>query len=407
MTVCARNLLVVTSRYPFGSQEAYLGTELEELKQYFKRITVVPVRTPKAMRPHVVPEGIDVLSWPLFDPQILSRALGAAASAPMQSLDAIFALMTSHDPGKAKNAAVALKGLALGQWAREAGVDHIHAYWISTPATVAYIASAVAGIPWSATAHRWDIYEKNAFDVKARAAAFVRTISERGTRDLRARMPSLASRIREIRLGAIVPRAARSTIAMPRAALRIVCPAALVPVKGHEDLMQAVALLRGEGIAVECIFAGTGPLRAALEERAVTLCIEDAVEFAGHVPQHVLHRWYSSGNVDAVVLASRADGEMMMEGLPSALIESMAYGIPTVATDSGSISELLDDDCGYLVRPGSPEMIAAALRTVYRDPRGARARSARAYERVKRLHDVHVQMRMLASAFFSEEGVLA
>ena len=399
------HLLVVTSRYPFGHQESYLNTELEELRYYFERVTIVPVRPPDGVRRHVVPEGIDVLEWPLMDVSVAARAIAALIVAPIAGCSSIADLLMSRDPGKTKNAAILPKGLALGQWSREHRVTHVHAYWMSTPATVAFIAASIAQIPWSATAHRWDIYEKNAFDVKARGAMFVRTISGRGTRDLRARMPSLASRILEIRLGANVPSMQRASLMPSRLPLRIVCPAALVPVKGHDDLLQAIALLRKRGVAVHCIFAGTGPLRPMLESRARDLGLENNVQFAGHVPQHVLHRWYHSGAVDAVVLASKADGEMMMEGLPSALIESMAYGVPTVATDSGSVSELLDDSCGYLVRPGSPESIAGALQALHLDPNGARARADRGYNRVKTLHDVHTQMRKLASAFLSQ-GVL-
>ncbi len=400
------HLLVVTSRYPFGHQESYLNTELDELRTYFERVTIVPVRSPDGVRRHVVPGGIDVLEWPLVNFEVVARAVAASIVAPFGCTSAIAELLTSHDPGKPKNAAIFPKGLALGQWAREHRVTHLHAYWMSTPATVAFIAASIAQLPWRATAHRWDIYEKNAFDVKERAATFVRTISDRGTRDLRARMPSLASRIVEIRLGANVPAVQHPTSAPSQLPLRIVCPAALVPVKGHDDLLQAITLLKKRGVAVHCILAGTGPLRPMLESRARELGLESNVQFAGHVPQHVLHRWYHTGSVDAVVLASRADGEMMMEGLPSALIESMAHGIPTIATDSGSVSELLDESCGYLVRPGSPTAIAAALQRLYLDPQDARERANRGYHRVKSLHDVHTQMRKLASAFLSQ-GVLA
>ncbi len=406
MNARGRHLLVIASRYPFGYQESYLNTELDELRHYFDRVTIVPVRSPGGVRRHTVPEGVDVLEWPVLDIEIVARAVAAVCVAPLNCASSIVELIASRDPGKTKNLAILPKGLALGQWAREHAVTHLHAYWISTPATVAFIAASIAELPWSATAHRWDIYEKNAFDVKARGAKFVRTISDRGTRDLLARMPSLASRIVEIRLGANVPSMQRASSTSSRPPLRIVCPAALVPVKGHDDLLQAISLLKGRGVAVHCVFAGSGPLRPMLESRARELGLENSVQFAGHVPQHTLHRWYHDGSVDAVVLTSRADGEMMMEGLPSALIESMAHGVPTVASDSGSISELLDGSCGYLVAPGSPEAIAAALQQVYLDPHDARNRADRGYLRVKALHDVHTQMRKLASAFLSQ-GVLA
>ena len=46
MKKTARRIVVVTSRFPFGSQEAYLSAELEELTQYFDEVVVAPVRPP-------------------------------------------------------------------------------------------------------------------------------------------------------------------------------------------------------------------------------------------------------------------------------------------------------------------------------------------------------------------------
>src|SRR5215469_3967856 len=97
------HLLVVTSRYPFGYQESYLNTELDELRQYFDRVTIVPVRSPEGVRRHTVPEGIDVLEWPVLNVEIVARAVAAALTAPVRSCSAIVELVASHDPGKTKN----------------------------------------------------------------------------------------------------------------------------------------------------------------------------------------------------------------------------------------------------------------------------------------------------------------
>ncbi|HTJ24771.1 MAG TPA: glycosyltransferase [Candidatus Limnocylindria bacterium] len=389
-------ILIVTSRYPFGSQESYLGTELAELTRHFARIAVAPVRSPGSAAARQLPDGVELVALPLLGGDVLLRAVRAFAAAPRRALGTLAELARSRDPGRVKNLAVALKGLALAQWAREHGVSHVHAYWVSTPATVAMIAAKVSGASWSATAHRWDIYERNAFDVKARSAAFVRAISRRGAEDVAARMPGVAGRVVQLRLGAVVPEIA---LPVPAAdAFRIVCPAALVPVKGHADLFAALALLRARGVPVRCTLAGTGPLRRELELLAARLRIDDAVAFAGFVPQQTLHAWYRAGRFAAVVLASRASGAREMEGVPSALIEAMALGVPVVATDSGSVGELVDASCGLLVAPGDPDALARALREVAEDPERARERARRAHRTVAERHDVCTQMVALAAA---------
>ena len=393
--MAAKRLLVVTSRFPFGSQEAYLTAELRELVRHVGEIAIVPIRPPAGPRKHAVPDGVEVLAWPLVGADLLRRARAAAVAKPREVFGAIAAVLGSKDPGRLKNAALVVKGLALAQWAMERGVDHIHSYWISAPATVAFIASRASGIPWSSTAHRWDIYERNAFDVKQSSASFVRTISNRGKIDLGERMPALADRIVHLGLGTAVPPAPER----PRAdvpGFRIVCPAALVKVKGHADLLAAVAQLRAWSVPVHCTFAGVGPLRAELQSQTTALGLDGLVEFAGFVAQDELHERYRTGRYAAVVLASRADGENAMEGVPSALIEAMAFGVPVVASDSGSICELIDDRSGRLVKPGDARALARALLDVHLNPDKAEARAERAYQTIAERHDVRVQMREFA-----------
>jgi colanic acid/amylovoran biosynthesis glycosyltransferase len=397
MSAAARRLIVVTSRYPFGSQEAYLNTELAELARYFERIVVIPVRPPVTPPRHTVPRGIEILSWPLLNAEVLRRAARIFAARPRATFRAFIEMLGSRDRGRAKNLVVAAKALALADWAVEHGFDHIHAYWLSTPATVAMLAATVSDLAWSSTAHRWDIYEENALDVKERSASFIRTISTRGTRDLSRRMPTLNGRLLQLRLGTVVP-AVRIPSFSQIAEFHVVCPAAFVAGKGHADLLAALAQLRSRGVAVRCTLCGTGPLKRDLEATVARLGLDGVVEFAGFVPQHTLHEWYRAGRFAAVVLASRSAGERAMEGVPSALIEAMAFGLPVVATDSGSVGELLDDQCGRLVKPEDPNELANALLDVYLNPAAAQERARRAYQRVASQHDVSTQMRKLARA---------
>ncbi len=396
MKKTARRIVVVTSRFPFGSQEAYLSAELEELTQYFEEVVVAPVRPPASPPKHVVPGGVEVLAWPLISRRLLGRAFRLLRTRPKPVARAVAQVLASRDPGRAKNLTVILKALALADWAIEHDVDHIHAYWTSTPATVAMIAALVSGVAWSATAHRWDIYERNAFDVKERSVSFVRTISSRGAHDLRERMPHLNGRVLEIGLGTkLDPQTVRTRLSSD---FNIVCPAALVPVKGHSTLLAAVARLRAMDVPVRCTLYGSGPLQEQLRAEAEELNLHDAVEFAGFVPNERLREAYRSGRFAAMVMASRNAGEKMMEGLPAALIEAMAFGVPVVVTDSGSIGELVDDRSGAVVPPDDPERLAQALLDVYLDADAAEVRARRAYAIVRERHDVRTQMRVLAAA---------
>ncbi len=402
MSATARRLVVVTSRYPFGSQESYLNAELAELRRHFERIVIIPVRPPASVAHHRLPEGVEVLSWPLLNAGLLRRAGRAFLRRPKTTIRSFGQLIASRDPGRAKNLAVTAKALALADWVMENSVDHIHAYWVSTPATVAMIAARVSGVAWSCTAHRWDIYERNAFDAKEKSVSFVRTISTRGTTDLVQRMPGLDGRIVELRPGTVVP-SAPAFASQRREPFRIVCPAALVAVEGHEVLLHALARLRDWGVEVHCALAGVGPRRYELEDLVARLGLGDSVEFAGFLQQNRLLEWYRTGLFAAVVLVSRAVGERAMEDIPWALIEAMAFGVPVVATDSGSVHELLDGRVGRLVRADDPNALACALLDVYLDPGAAEARARRAHQRVATHYDASTQMQKLAAVLTRKE----
>jgi colanic acid/amylovoran biosynthesis glycosyltransferase len=388
-------LVIVSSRCPFGNREPYLLAELRELTRHFDTITVLPVHSPSgALQP--LPNGAGALAWSFVSPEILARAVRMFFSEPRRVFRVLTALARSHERGRLRNACVALKGVALAQWAIEHDIEHIHAYWLSTPATVAMIAGEIASIPWSATGHRLDIYKRNALDVKARSIKFVRTISARGTRDLTERAPDLGDRIVHLPLGAAVPDAPVAELART-GALRIVCPAGLAPRKGQMDVLEAMAMLRRRGVPLACTFAGEGP-REGLERRVRALGLTSCVTFAGFVPQKELHEKYRAGEFDVVVMASRGDeaGSVPTEGIPAALLEAMAHGIPIVTTRVGGIGELVDDGCGWITPPDDPGALADALAEAYEHPSEALARAAEAYLRVSARHDVRRQMRTLS-----------
>ena len=175
------------------------------------------------------------------------------------------------------------------------------------------------------------------------------------------------------------------------------------PGEGTRGSLCGVALLRSLGVPVRCTLCGDGPLRAELEASVAQLGLQDAVEFAGFVPHDTLHEWYRDGRFAAMVLASRDDGELAMEGIPSALVEAMAFGLPVVATDSGSIGELIDSQCGLLVKSGDTAELASALLNVLQDPVAAQTRARRAYDLVASEHDVRTQMEKLATALVRKE----
>ncbi|MGZ4408095.1 MAG: glycosyltransferase family 4 protein [Gaiellaceae bacterium] len=161
----------------------------------------------------------------------------------------------------------------------------------------------------------------------------------------------------------------RARLLRGRRALLVV-PARLDPLKGHEFLFKAALSLEG----VQVVVAGDGPERARLELQAKELGLAARVTFLGF--RDDMRRLLACA--DVVVLPSVA------EGLPLAVLEAMAAGVPLVATRVGGTSEaVIDEVTGLLVPPQDPPALAAAIQRVLADPQAARRRAEAGAARVK------------------------
>ena len=127
----------------------------------------------------------------------------------------------------------------------------------------------------------------------------------------------------------------------------------LVPEKGFDLLLEAFASLSAPFQSSELIIAGTGPEQSALQQQATALCIHHRVHFTGHVSDPVIRFPHTS----LFVLSSRT------EGLPHALLEAAAAGLPIVATPcSAGLADLLRNrECVWLASDESPDALRIAL----------------------------------------------
>ncbi|HET7815560.1 MAG TPA: glycosyltransferase family 4 protein [Candidatus Baltobacteraceae bacterium] len=384
----------VTSQYPYGTNEAFLAAELATLARYARDIVVVPVR-PRSREPLQETFGLDVDLLPPFSSHVALLALGEVLRSPAEVMRMLRAIVSRrYGPrAKLKNLALFPKALAVTAVLRRRRVDHIHAHWLSTPSTVAYVASELTGIPWSCTAHRFDIFEDNLLREKAQSARFIRTISERNREIVVQKAgDALNGRCLVLHLGVSVPPAAASV--RGEGQLRILCPAHFVPVKGHKYLLDALALLREQRIPFECDLAGDGPLRRQIETRIRELRLERFVHLRGTIDHDRLCADLANGRYDVAVLASTEEGNEF-EGIPVSLMEAMAAGVCCVATRTGSITELIDGDCSHLIAQRDPAALANALTALYRDGR-ARAETGRAARRrIEGAFDASVTSRQL------------
>jgi colanic acid/amylovoran biosynthesis glycosyltransferase len=363
-------LAVVTSTFPFGTPEAFLDAELRMLARLGSDLTLFPAfaRSCK-LRGSSLPA--QVIRFGLLSPKTLFYAALTALHHPVGAMDSLVLLLRTKCSWyvKAKNLLLWPTGLAIAFEVQRRGINHIHAYWLSGPSTVALVASHLSGVPWSYTGHSWDIFlAGNLVALKAAGAAFGRAISENARHGImeQARNQDINGHVEVIHLGVHVPNwAGNQTKTSPDSdVLRILCPAFLYHFKGHFYLIEALRLVADAGVKFHCFLAGDGHLRNAIRRQIDSLSLSDHVTMGGVIPHAELLGWMRDGTFDIVVMAS-----VDLEGIPVALMEAMAAGIPCVATNVGAIPELIDPNCGVLVEPRNPSALAQAIISIARDPK--------------------------------------
>jgi len=129
--------------------------------------------------------------------------------------------------------------------------------------------------------------------------------------------------------------------------------------KGHRVLLEAVPLILAAYPRAKFVIVGEGPMRGMIEGWVEEMGLKKAVVMAGHreeIPEVL-------AALDIVVLSSTA-----AEGVPQAVVQSLAMEKPVVATDVGGIREIIrDGETGLLVPPGDPRALAEAMTILLQD----------------------------------------
>jgi colanic acid/amylovoran biosynthesis glycosyltransferase len=248
---------------------------------------------------------------------------------------------------------------------QEQGIQHLHAGFGTTPATVAMLTAWLSGRPYSFTLHAYDVFLPNPLlPEKARGARFYTTISHFNREYIQAAYPEVdTSRLEVVHLGVDVdawtPRPAEPTNAVPLCA----CVANLITCKGHHVLLEAAAILKQEGTPLHCLVIGDGEQRGRLEDLARTLGLADLVTFAGRLDSAAVRASLRRSDVFALPAVVAEQGNH--DGLPVALMEAMACGVPVVSSQLSGIPELvIDGVTGLLTVPGDAAALARALRSL-------------------------------------------
>ncbi len=281
-------------------------------------------------------------------------------------------------------------------------VIHLHAHFAHSPASVAMFTSILSGLPFSFTAHAKDIYTSDPRQLREKAALakFVVTCTEYNRRYLLALCNGDPGAIHRIYHGIDTRLFSLSPDGIPKAEkpYRILTVARLIAKKGLPTVYRALKVLKDKGIAFKHTLIGDGEDREKILAVIKDLGLSAHTRWLGTQPHEVVRDYYKRAHLFVLGCEVAPNGDR--DGIPNVLFESMAMGVPVVATHLSAIPELVENEkTGLLVAPGQPQQLAEAMLKMLTDAALRTRVIPAARQRVLQDFDNKVLVKELASIF--------
>lgn len=280
----------------------------------------------------------------------------------------------------------ALAGIHLAGQFQAAGIRHIHAPWADGPATAAWVASRLSGIPFSFSARARDLHPPDgALLEKLAAASLVRTNTRANERYLSGLAPLEAGKIVNVYNGvSLTPRPAPERPWQPP--FRLLALGRLVPKKGYDVLLESCRLLAREGFDFHLTLAGDGPEHHKLRRLIEAYGLQEQVTLAGFVPHREVPRLLAGADLFLMPSLITPSGDR--DGIPNVVLEALVHEVPVVATDVSGLPEVIrPPETGWLAPAADPEALARAVREACANPVEARRRALAGRDLVAREFD--------------------
>src|SRR6266508_478840 len=357
------NIAYIMSRFPKLS-ETFVLYEMLALQQQGVGVEVFPLISERANvihqeaqqfveRAHYLP----VISWPILKAQFYFLRWRPAAyiGAWLEVLCGTFGSLNYMIGGLG----IFPKAVRFAYDMSMSNVSHVHAHFANHPTVAALVIHRLLGIPFSFTAHAHDIYvDQHMLAQKVHAAAFVVAISDYNRELIVARCgEDVREKVIVLHCGVdtgVFQPAKKESVTGP---FTIVCIGSLEEKKDQTYLIEACRQL------------------------------EETVRLVGGRQRDEVVRMLSQADVVALPSIRTKSGKM--EGIPVALMEPLACGVPVVSTRISGIPELVEDgNTGLLVPPKDAVALADALQRLANDPELGRRLGLAGREKVLREFDL-------------------
>jgi glycosyltransferase involved in cell wall biosynthesis/ubiquinone/menaquinone biosynthesis C-methylase UbiE/Tfp pilus assembly protein PilF len=272
----------------------------------------------------------------------------------------------------------AVLATCVADYIREKKIQLLHAHFATESALVAMLASELTGVPFTFTAHAYDIFVHNSgapgetlenrLKSLVKNAAHIISISEFNKKYILDKTgDEFSNKIDVIHCGIDTD---RFKLVNRKSSDRVtlICVGRFVEKKGYEFLLRAFGKTISSLGNSRLRLLGDGPLKPAMVELCKELGLEDKVDFLGAAPSEVVTKEMEKADIFVLHSITAENGDM--EGIPVSIMEAMASGLAVISTRHSGIPELVSDDItGFLTEEKDIDKLAQIIADVAASPK--------------------------------------
>jgi glycosyltransferase involved in cell wall biosynthesis len=360
-----KTLVLVTSQFPFGTGESFIGSEFPVLSRSFEKIIII-AQNVSGERTRSMNGNVAVYR---YNPATSLIGFLQLPFLILINADTIFRLFkeesdfrksTGHDLSK-KNVSLLLKkiikAIQLRNFIRQAMIKEevneslvFYSYWLKTGAHAISLLDFKNSIK-IARAHGSDIYEEKTLSGYLPLLRFsalnldaIFFVSKNGKEYIRERTKTEGQNFFVSYLGVGKSESGTERISTSDTFVIVSC-SNMVALKRIDLIIKSLQIVKSD-TDIEWLHFGDGILKnelTKLAESRLKPLKKVSYRFMGYFPNDELLRYYQSNRVDLFINTSST------EGVPVSMMEAQSYGIPVVATDIGGVKEIVTEGTGSLL----------------------------------------------------------
>lgn len=356
-------ILYVVSLFPCWS-ETFIVREIRALRDMGFDVHILSLKKSKEEIVQNDTESlIDSVIYPPGFMRLMIASILGFIKHPLINASIVLSIFSSlyrHPTSLFKSIYTLFLSLGVIDNVKSSGIEHIHAHWATYPSTAALVISKNTRIPFSFTSHAHDIFlEDHMLKTKINESEFSVTISNYNKQRLAKQLNiDINDKMHVIHCGIDID--TYKYIDNNRLENEIISVGRLDYIKGFSVLIDACRLFKAKCPGFKCKIIGSGPLKDALQAQIDRNGLANHVQLVGVMKQEEIRDLLSSAAF--FVLPSVVTSKGDMDGIPVALMEAMATGLPVISTSVSGIPELIHNGLnGLIVKPEDPVELSEAM----------------------------------------------